>query len=65
MSYRDFFKPQKPKATQAHAKIAAGLVRTDERWLGPRPRPLFNDLTEGEIDISLALLHGRDEFPPR
>ena len=73
MGYKDFFKPERKKATQGHARIAAGLVATDERWSGgdgylsrgARPRPMFGHLTDGEIDISLALLHGSDEFPPR
>ncbi len=73
MRYRDFFNPRKPKTTQAQARLAAGLAAADPRWAGPsepltrgaRPHPLFSNLTESEIDLSLALLHGRDEFDPR
>lgn len=67
MSHRDFFNPRRPKATQAQVRLAAGLVAADPRWAGPerplppgpRPRPLFSNLTQGEIDLSLAMLEGK------
>jgi hypothetical protein len=68
----DFFNPRR-KPTQADARVAVGLARTDRTWrgdgdrplsLGARPHPLFSNLTQSEIDMSLALLDGTDEFDP-
>jgi hypothetical protein len=63
---RDFFNPRKKSPTTAQTRLAHGLSVADPRWAGPsrplpyapRPRPIFADLTESEIELSLAMMRG-------
>ena len=67
MSYRDFFRPRRVTPTQAQTRMAIGLAEVDPAWRGDgpapitrgaRPHPLFSNLTEGEIELSLAMMRG-------
>lgn len=71
MSFRDFWKPRR-QPNEWHARMAVQLASVDPSWAkgdnlppAPRPHPLFSNLTESEIDIALAMMHGGVEYDPQ
>jgi hypothetical protein len=64
---RDFFNPRRKTPTTAQARLAVGLAAADPAWrgdgptpinAGARPHPLFSNLTESEIELSLRMMRG-------
>ena len=67
---RDFFNPRRKTPTTAQTRLALGLAAADPSWRGSgdrpinataRPHPLFSNLTESEIDLSLRMM-GEDGY---